>query len=107
MAKRTPRTITADADEAGGRTTYHADDGYLAWQDTVCLGSVTGPSEGRVVCSDYRIARRRYVTDQQYTIEYHPGAGDFVVTFCDGRAPLRGAQSYVEAETAALKAVQG
>ena len=59
MAKRTPRTITADEDQAGGRTTYNADDGYLAWQDTTCLGSVSGSDEGRLVCAEYRIKQRR------------------------------------------------
>jgi hypothetical protein len=61
MAKRTRPSITRviDRDSAGGYTTYNADDSYLAWQDGVCLGSVSGSDEARVVCSDYRINQRR------------------------------------------------
>jgi hypothetical protein len=110
---RTPRTITVDEDQAGGRTTYNADDGYLAWQDGVCLGSVTGSDEARSVCSDYRIAQRRkaadpapfqitHLADPAYTIALDLDGGDFVVTLADGRT-LRGAQSYVEAEQVAQK----
>lgn len=62
MKKRTARpsiTRIVDRDEAGGYTTYNADDGYIAWQDTTCLGAVSGSDEGRCVCSDYRINQRR------------------------------------------------
>lgn len=115
MAKRALKTITVDEDQAGGRTTYNRDDGYLAWQDGICLGSVTGSDEARSVCSDYRIAQRRIagravvgaafaaMAQPAYTIDYHPGAGDFVVTFADGRAALRGAQCYSDAEVMAQK----
>lgn len=91
MAQRTARkarpvlTSEAHADSCGGRITWNRDDGYIAYQDGVCVSEVVSVDEGILVLADYRTRERARRAGVQ--IEQAPRC-----ELCDEPAELVGEQ---------------
>ena len=110
MAKRvkTLKTFEFPVERDGvtiGYVLYNREDGYSVRADDYFDTGFASKDEAELTLREqasqaWEITR---IVDPAYTIALDLNAGDFVVTFADGRAELRGARCYSDAEQAAQK----